>query len=70
MRPICYVCAHEITGDPVYIGQEKYRHIRCAPGSTRWLEIQASKKPSQRSEMYEFFKLADEGRKADHSGSD
>jgi hypothetical protein len=34
----CYVCNRTITGDPVYIGQELYRHKRCEPGSARWMQ--------------------------------
>jgi hypothetical protein len=33
---ICYVCERPIKQEPVYIGQGKYRHERCAPGTERW----------------------------------
>jgi len=47
----CYVCGNKITGNPVYIGQDKHRHIRCEPGSARWLESAQAKV----SELTQFF---------------
>ena len=62
MTPICYVCNHIITGNPVYIGGsavgiERYRHQRCAPGTVRWMEAQTALPQELRSELYEFFLL-------------
>ena len=50
---VCYVCNRKIHGTPKYIGQDKYRHIRCDPGSQRWLDSEVGKK----SELREFFLL-------------
>lgn len=55
----CYVCQHKITGDPVALGLLKgqteedrlYRHIRCEPGSARWMES----KRSLESDVTEYF---------------
>lgn len=48
---ICYVCGHGIRNSPIYIGQGRYRHERCFPGSQRWLQSEVGKCSS----MYEFF---------------
>ncbi len=48
---VCYVCSHKITGEPVYIGQDKYRHRRCEPGSVRWMNSQRA----QESDVTNFF---------------
>jgi len=34
----CVYCTQRIRSNPVYIGQEMYRHRRCVPGSKRWKE--------------------------------
>jgi hypothetical protein len=47
----CFVCGKKITGDSVYIGQDKHRHKRCKPGGARWMESEQAKK----SEITTFF---------------
>lgn len=42
---------------PVYIGQDRYRHESCAPGSAKWMHVQKRKR--KKSEVYQDF-LADE----------
>ena len=38
-KDYCYVCCQRITGDEgVYIGQNKWRHKKCKPGSAQWLK--------------------------------
>lgn len=37
-RPNCYVCKNPIRGESVYIGQGIHRHIRCEPGSRRYMQ--------------------------------
>lgn len=54
---ICYVCGGAIQSKPHYIGGDTYRHIRCAPGSERWLASQKAKRRKDRSEYYEYFLL-------------
>lgn len=51
----CYVCSHKITGEPVRIGASAkhpaglYRHIRCEPGSARWMDSETGKQSAVRS---------------------
>jgi hypothetical protein len=47
----CYVCGGKITGTPVYVCQEKFRHHRCQPGGARWMESQRAKE----SDMTQYF---------------
>jgi hypothetical protein len=47
----CIICGGKITGQPVYLTQEKYRHVRCQPGSARWMNSERAKV----SEMTQFF---------------
>ena len=47
----CYVCNHVIRQNPVYIGGELHRHIRCEPGSARWMKSDRA----QVSELTQFF---------------
>ena len=43
-KDYCYVCCQRITGDDgVYIGQNKWRHKKCKPGSAQWLKSPLSK---------------------------
>jgi len=42
-KDYCYVCCQRITDDGVYIGQNKWRHKKCKPGSTQWLKSPLSK---------------------------
>jgi hypothetical protein len=39
----CFVCGNKITGHPVDIGQDKYRHHRCEPGGARWMQSERAK---------------------------
>lgn len=50
---ICYVCGNEIKGTslPVYIGQGKYRHVRCYPGKAKWMQSEVG----QKSKLKEVF---------------
>jgi len=44
-KDYCYVCCQKITGnDSVYIGQNKWRHKKCKPGSTQWLKSPLNEK--------------------------
>lgn len=45
----CYVCDREIKATAVYVGQGKYRHERCCPGSARWLESPIGRKSKLRA---------------------
>ena len=54
---VCYVCAHKITGNPVYIGKALYRHQRCEPGSARWQQSERGKA----SDMAQYFPKAEGG---------
>lgn len=58
MKQTCYVCNHVIDGTPVYIGQDKYRHMRCEAGGKRWMRVQEAKPKRQRSALFEVFKDA------------
>lgn len=53
---MCYVCKRPIQKHPVYIGQELYRHIRCAPGSARWMRSDIG----MLSEVREYFEVSGE----------
>lgn len=48
---LCYVCGRKVTGTPIYIGQDKWRHHRCEPGSARWL----ASKQAEVSEVTKYF---------------
>ena len=38
-KDYCYVCCQRITDDErVFIGQNKWRHKKCKPGSAQWLK--------------------------------
>ena len=47
----CIICGVKISGQAVYLTQEKYRHVRCQPGGARWMESERAKV----SELTEFF---------------
>jgi hypothetical protein len=38
---------------PIYVGNDMYRHARCEPGSTRWMQSKVSRK----SKLRAYFKL-------------
>ena len=43
-KDYCYVCCQRITDDErVYIGQNKWRHKKCKPGSAQWLKSPLSR---------------------------
>lgn len=43
-KDYCYVCCQRINNtDSVYIGQNKWRHKKCKPGSVQWLKSPLSK---------------------------
>jgi hypothetical protein len=43
-KDYCYVCYHWIkNNEGVYIGQNKWRHKQCKPGSPQWLKSSFSK---------------------------
>ena len=52
----CYVCGNKITGQPIDIGGELHRHIRCEPGSARWMKSDRAKV----SELTQFFQKGDQ----------
>ena len=55
IKQVCYVCKQTITGVPVYIGKELYRHQRCEPGMQRWLDAQAARPKKERSTMLSYY---------------
>ena len=41
---MCYVCNKLIDKNKaIYIGQDKWRHIMCEPGSQKWINSEVSK---------------------------
>jgi hypothetical protein len=48
---VCFVCGNTIKDKSVFVGQEKYRHIRCQPGGARWMKSTRAKE----SLITEFF---------------
>ncbi len=40
---------------PISIGNDIYRHRRCEPGGSKWMQIQASLPRRKRSEFYDYF---------------
>ena len=43
-KEICYVCNKAIKENPLYIGQDKFRHpSKCVPGSEEWMKSPVSK---------------------------
>jgi hypothetical protein len=69
----CFVCGKEIKIvvsesklfkgcskiiSPVYTGQDKYRHLRCVPGSDKWMHSKVGKK----SKLRMYFKMAKRGK--------
>ncbi len=43
-KDYCYVCFQRITdADSICIGQNKWRHKKCKPGSSHWLKSPLSK---------------------------
>jgi len=44
-KDYCYVCYQRIvdTDDGVHIGQNKWRHKKCKPGSPQWLKSPLSR---------------------------
>ena len=49
----CYVCGNEIKEGAVYIGQGKYRHKRCKPGTKRWIDAGAGHDPDVKQAFME-----------------
>ena len=48
----CYVCGKLIRDNPgVYIGGDKFRHIRCVPGGAKWMGSEQAK----HSELTQYF---------------
>jgi hypothetical protein len=47
-KDYCYVCCQRITADDegVHIGQNKWRHKKCKPGSAQWLKSPLSREDS------------------------
>ncbi|HVN95179.1 MAG TPA: hypothetical protein VMT62_02005 [Syntrophorhabdaceae bacterium] len=46
-KEYCYVCCQRIKeNDGIYIGQNKWRHKKCKPGSTQWLKSPLSREES------------------------
>jgi hypothetical protein len=46
-KDYCYVCCQRITdNESVYIGQDKWRHKKCKPGSAQWQKSPLSKEDS------------------------
>ncbi len=46
-KDYCYVCCQRIADDDrVYIGQNKWRHKKCKPGSAQWLKSPLNKEES------------------------
>ena len=43
-QDVCYVCNKLIDKNKaIYIGQDKWRHIMCEPGSQKWINSEVSK---------------------------
>lgn len=43
--------------DPVYVGNDTFRHRLCEPGGARWMRTQADLPKRKRSELYRYFEL-------------
>ena len=46
---LCAYCGRVLWGNVIYLGNDRYRHEECAPGSIAWCEYYATVAPDKRT---------------------